>query len=226
MTNGGHNLAAVVFDLDGVLIESEPLWAETRREVTLAAGGHWPDEAVRRMQGMSSSEWSAYMHDELDVADAPERIVEVVVERMAEALRRRLPLLPGAREAVGRIAACWPLAIASSSNRPLIKLVLDLASLRPHFAAIVSSEEVARGKPAPDVYLEAAARLGVDAQRCVAIEDSSNGLRSAHAAGMGVIAVQSTTYPAAADALALAADVVHALDQLTVERVRRAAPTA
>ncbi len=177
-------IAAVIFDLDGVLVDSEGAWNDARQEVARAHGGRWPEDAQRAMMGMSSTEWSRYMHDELDVQLAPEEISDLVVARLADRYRRRLPLLPGAREVVTGLASRWPLALASSANRSVIELVLDLAGIRSYFAATVSSEEVTRGKPAPDVYLEAARRLEVAPRGCVAIEDSSNGLRSAAAAGM------------------------------------------
>src|SRR5205823_4312176 len=122
-------------------------------------------------------EWSGYMHDVLGVPMAPEQIVEEVVERLKALHREHLPLLPGAREAVTSLASHWPLGLASSANRPIVDEVLDLAGLRHLFAATVSAEEVARGKPAPDVYIEAAARLAVIPSGCVAVEDSTDGLR-------------------------------------------------
>jgi beta-phosphoglucomutase-like phosphatase (HAD superfamily) len=154
------NLQAVVFDLDGLLIDSEPAWDLARRQVTAEHGGWWADQATRDMMGMSSLEWSRYMHERLGVGLAPGVISARVVERMQVLYRQHLPLVPGARQSVERLARRWPLALASSSNRPVIDLVLSLAGLQPHFRATVSSEEVARGKPAPDVYLEAARRWG------------------------------------------------------------------
>jgi HAD superfamily hydrolase (TIGR01509 family) len=172
------------------------------------------------MLGMSSTEWSRYMHDELGVPVPPEQISSEVAGRLVEQYRQRLPLLPGAVEAVRSLARHWPLALATSSNRNVIDLVLDQADIADAFAATVSSEEVARGKPAPDVYLDAARRLEVDSGACVAIEDSSNGIRSAHAAGMAVIAIPNRDFPPEPDALALAAVVLDSLEQLTPERVR------
>ena len=217
---------AVVFDLDGVLIDSEGVWNAARKEVALQRGGRWPPEAQRAMMGMSSTEWSAYMHDRLAVAMSPEKISGTVVARLAELYREHLPLIPGARETVIRLARVWPLALASSANRPLIELVLELAELRGCFVATVSSEEVRRGKPAPDVYLEAARRIDVPPVRCAAVEDSSNGLRSAAAAGMVIFAVPNREFPPAEDALALAADVLYSIAQLTPDRVRSAAAKA
>jgi HAD superfamily hydrolase (TIGR01509 family) len=210
---------AIVFDLDGVLLDSEQLWDEAKHALVIEAGGTWREEAPEVMMGMSSPEWSRYLHDELGLEESPEELNAEVVRRMLERYRERLPLLDGAVEAIRRLASSFPLAVASSSNRPLIETVLETAGVADLFAAVVSSEEVGRGKPAPDVYLEAAARLGVEAARCAAIEDSSNGLRSAHAAGMRVLAIPNTHYPPAADALALADVVLRSLAELTVEAV-------
>jgi len=214
---------AVIFDLDGVLLDSEQLWNQSKQEVVAEVGGHWREDAPLAMMGMSSPEWSRYMRDELAVDLDVREINRAVVERMEQHYREHLPLLPGAVEVVRALHRRWPLALASSANRDIIDLVLDAAGLAGDFRAAISSEEVQRGKPAPDVYLEAARRLEVAADRCVAIEDSSNGLRSAAAAGMAVIAVPNEHYPPDEDALALAAASVHALAEITpglVERLR------
>jgi HAD superfamily hydrolase (TIGR01509 family) len=216
---------AVVFDLDGVLVDSEGVWNATRKEVAVGHGGRWPPEAQREMMGMSSTEWSSYMHDELGVTLSPEQISSSVVARLEKRYRVRLPLMPGACEAVRALAGAWPLALASSANRAIIELVLELAGLRSLFAATVSSEEVPRGKPAPDVYVEAARRIAVPARSCAAIEDSSNGLRSAAAAGMAVVAVPNREFPPSDDALALAADVLDSLLELTPSRIERLGET-
>jgi HAD superfamily hydrolase (TIGR01509 family) len=207
-------LAAVVFDLDGVLIESEQVWAEVRERLVRERGGRWPPDAVRRMMGMSSPEWSRYLAVDLGVPMAPEAIAAEVVARVAARYQAALPLLPGAVEAVRRMAARWPLGLASSANRPLIDLVLEAAGLRDAFAATVSSEEVDRGKPSPDVYLEAAARLGVEPGRCAAVEDSANGIRAALAAGMLVVAVPNRVYPPPDDLLDQADLVLRGVDEL------------
>ena len=214
-------IGAVIFDLDGVLIDSERVWNAARREVALRHGGRWPPNAQREMMGMSSTEWSSYMHNELGVPLPPNQISSNVVSRLEELYRKRLPLIPGGLEAVGALAEVWPLGLASSANRPIIELVLDLAGMDSLFSATVSSEEVARGKPAPDVYLEAARRVGVPADSCAAVEDSSNGLRSAAAAGMTVVAVPNREFPPSDDALALADDVLDSLPQLTPGRIER-----
>ncbi len=208
-------IEAVVFDLDGVLLESERVWDEARRELTTELGGRWTDQAQRDMMGMSSLEWSRYMHDELGVSLPAAAISDEVVRRLERLYRERLPLLPGAGEAVERLAARWPLAVASSSNRPLIELVLELAGVSDRFRVVVSSEEVARGKPAPDVYLEAAHRLGVPPRHAAAIEDSESGLRAATAAGMRVIAIPNRQFPPSEATVANAAVVLGSLAELT-----------
>src|SRR5437588_11431821 len=172
-------IEAVVFDLDGVLVDSEQLWDEIREQLARERGGRWSERAQADMMGMSSPEWSRYMHDVIGLAESPDEINAEVVRRLLARYADALPLLPGAVEAVERLAACWPLGVASSSNREVIDSVLASAGIAQLFRATVSSEEVARGKPAPDVYVEAARRLGVEPTSCAAIEDSRNRIRSA-----------------------------------------------
>jgi HAD superfamily hydrolase (TIGR01509 family) len=214
---------AVVFDLDGVLLDTEELWDEARRQLAEERGGRWHEGAQRAMMGMSSPEWSRYMHDKIGLPEPPEEIAAEVVRRLEELYRERLPVIPGAIEAVRRLGQRWPLGVASSSNRPLIDLFLELTGTADLFQATVSSEEVARGKPAPDVYLEAARRLGVDPRRAVAIEDSENGIRSAAAAGMHVIAIPNRAFPPSAEALALVSGVLDSIEELQPEVVEHAA---
>jgi HAD superfamily hydrolase (TIGR01509 family) len=208
---------AVVFDLDGVLVDSEPLWEDVRRRFTLANGGRWSVDAQKTMMGMSAGEWAHFMAATLGVALPEPDIIRGVVEDMAARYRDGVPLLPGAVDAVQRLAAHWPLGLASSANRPLIDIVLRVTGLDAHFAATVSSEEVAHGKPAPDVYLEVSRRLGVPPTHCAAIEDSTNGLLAARAAGMRVVAVPRAEFPPDPEALAAADAVVPALTALPVD---------
>jgi HAD superfamily hydrolase (TIGR01509 family) len=212
-------IEAVVFDLDGVLIQSEEVWDRVREAYVRERGGRYDTEVQRAMMGMSSTEWSQYLHEAAGVSDEPQAINDEVVRRMLESYRDRLPLVDGAGEAVRRLAARYPLGLASSSNRPLIDAVLEAAALAPYFQATVSSEEVERGKPAPDVYVEAARRLGVDPTQVVAVEDSHGGIRSAKAAGMRVIAIPNPAYPPGADSLAYADETIRSLDELTPELV-------
>ncbi len=210
---------AVVFDLDGVLVDSEELWDVVRRAVAAEAGRPWPTGATRAMQGMSTAEWSAYLTDSVGVPVAPEEVAATVVDRMAAQYDTRLPLLPGAVEVVERLGRRWPLGVASSSPRRLIDTVLELAGLAQRFQVSVSTEQVGAGKPSPAVYQTVVQRLGVDPSQAIAIEDSSNGLRSAATAGLGVLAVPNAAFPPSEDALALADVVVDSLDEITVELV-------
>jgi len=210
---------AVVFDLDGIIIDSEHVWDDARQALAGERGGRWHDQASRDMMGMSSVEWSRYMHDVIGLEETPEEINAEVVRRLEAIYREQVPLIPGAVEAVEVLAARWPLGLASSSNRELIDFVLEVSGLDRLFRATVSSEEVPRGKPAPDVYLEAARRLRASAERCVGIEDSENGILSAKAAGMRVIAIPNPQYPPAEHALAEADVVLDSIAALTPEVV-------
>ena len=210
-------VAAVVFDMDGVIVDSEQVWDEVRELYVRETGGTYTKTATRDMMGMSSVEWSRYMSESLGVPGTPEEINAAIVARMLERYGEAPPLIPGAVEAVRRVAARWPLAIASSSNPELIEVVVRAAGLGDVFEIAVSSEEVPRGKPAPDVYLEAARRLGVDAARCGAVEDSHNGIRSAKAAGMFVVAVPNPHFPPDDEAMAAADVVIGAIGELQVE---------
>jgi HAD superfamily hydrolase (TIGR01509 family) len=192
---------AVVFDLDGVLLESEQVWSAAKRRLTLEHGGRWTAAAEHEMLGMSSSEWARYMREELSLELEPSQISDAVAGLVAESYREHLPLIAGADTAVRRLAAQRPIGLASSSNRATIDLVLELTSWAELFAASTSSEEVAAGKPAPDVYLETVARLGTEPERCVAVEDSGVGIRSARAAGMAVVAIPNRAYPPSGEAL-------------------------
>ncbi len=212
-------IVAVIFDLDGVLLDSEQLWDRARRELVDERNGRWSPEATQDMQGMSSPEWSRYLHERLGVDLAPDAVNRAVVEKLLDHYRRELPLLPGAREAVRRLAGRWPLGLASSSNREVIDQALELAGLAASFSVTVSSEEVARGKPAPDVYLEVARRLRCPEERCAAVEDSANGLRSAAAAGMLTVVVPNAHFPPPPEVLATAGAVLDSLEDLTAERL-------
>jgi HAD superfamily hydrolase (TIGR01509 family) len=212
---------ALVFDLDGVIIDSEESWEQERRAYVAEHGGQFLPDSQERMMGMSTGEWSRHLAVDVGIGIPPEQVAADVLDRMAVRYRTALPLLRGAVPAVRRLAARYPLALASSSARILIDQVLDSAGLTDAFRVTLSTEEVQRGKPFPDVYLEAAKRLGYPPAVCAAVEDSSNGLRSAAAAGMTVIAVPNGAYPPAPDALAVAALVITNIDELTVEAVEK-----
>jgi HAD superfamily hydrolase (TIGR01509 family) len=212
-------ILAVVFDLDGVILDSEELWNEVREGFARERGGRWSERATTDMMGMSSTEWSRYMHEVVGLQEPPEEINREVVRRMIDRYAKRLPLIDGAAEAVRRMAARWPLGLASSSNRELIDRALDVSGLAQYFRATVSSEEVERGKPAPDVYLEAARGLGVEPAKCAAIEDSAGGIRSAHAAGMRVVAIPNRAFPPPEEVLQLAILVLKSISELEPDRL-------
>lgn len=213
-------IEAVVFDMDGVLVDSEPVWEEVRRRIVAEYGGRWDPDTQDRMMGMSTGEWSRYLSEEQGVRLMPDEVARTVIGAMADRYTEHLPLLPGAVEAVRRMAGRWPLGLASSSPPSLIDTVLDASGLTDAFAAILSTEEVERGKPAPDAYLTVAKRLGVAPEKCAAVEDSSNGLRAAAAAGYAaVIAVPHPKYPPAPDALGKARLVLGGLGELTPDAV-------
>jgi HAD superfamily hydrolase (TIGR01509 family) len=212
-------IKAVVFDLDGVLIDSEPVWEQVRRGLVAERGGHWPPDAQRRIMGMSTPEWARYLSEDLGVGLPPDQVATTVIDRMAARYAEHVPLMDGAADAVHRIAARWPLGVASSAPAVLIQTVLEAAGLRSCFSVVMSTEQVAHGKPAPDIYLAVAAELGVPPGDCAAVEDSSNGLRSAAAAGLRVIAIPQPRYPPDPDALAQASLVLPGLAGLTVDAV-------
>jgi HAD superfamily hydrolase (TIGR01509 family) len=212
-------IQAIVFDLDGVLIDSEPVWEEVRRDYVDRHGGQWQPDSQARLMGMSTSEWARYLSEELGVGKDPIEVADEVIAEMRQRYEVDLPLMPGAVDAVYQLGDGYRRALASSSPRSLIDRVLETADLTRALEVTLSTEEVARGKPEPDVYLAIADRLRVAPQLCVAIEDSSNGLRSASAAGMAVIAIPHPAYPPQPDALALADLTLDSLTELTMERL-------
>ena len=210
-------MRAVIFDLDGVLINSEPVWDDVRRGLAEQSRRPWPDYATRAMQGMSTAEWSAFLVDTVGIPGTPVDVAEQVISGVQQRYATQLPIIPGAVEAVSRLAGLYPLGLASSSPRRLIDAVLESSGLAGYFEISVSTEEVAAGKPSPAVYLEAVHRLDVAPAQAAAVEDSSNGLRSASAAGLHVVAVPHEAFPPSPDALALADERVSELAELTAE---------
>jgi HAD superfamily hydrolase (TIGR01509 family) len=217
-------IQAVVFDLDGVLIDSEPVWEQVRRGLVAERGGHWVPDAQRRIMGMSTPEWARYLSEDLGVGLPPDEVAREVIDRMAARYTEHVPLMDGAVDAVHRIAARWPLGVASSSPPRLIEVVLRSAGLRSCFSVVMSTEQVAHGKPAADIYLAVTAKLGCPPPDCAAVEDSANGLRSAAAAGLRVIAIPQPRYPPGPDALAQASLVLPSLAALTTVAISALAP--
>jgi HAD superfamily hydrolase (TIGR01509 family) len=212
-------IQAIVFDLDGVLVDSEPVWEQVRRRYVAEHGGTWQPDTQSRLMGMSTPEWARYLSQELGVARAPEQVAADVVEEMARQYAVAVPLIGATVPVIRRLAARWPLGVASSSPVRLIRAALDAADLAGTFRVALSTEQMRRGKPAPDVYLAAAAELGVDPAGCVAVEDSSNGVRSAANAGMRVVAVPHAAYPLDPDSAARATLTLTSIDQLTDQTI-------
>jgi HAD superfamily hydrolase (TIGR01509 family) len=209
----------VIFDLDGTLIESEQIWGDVRREFVTANGGRWNDGAQAAMIGLRTSEWARYMHDDLGVALAPDVIAQRVIAAVSQRLKD-VPVLPGARGALERLADAFRLGLATSAALPVAQTVFAKTGWGSFFAVVVSADEVARGKPAPDVYLRALELLHANPSHAVAVEDSGNGIRSAHAAGLAVVAIPNRAFPPDAGALALAARVIENLDALDAALIR------
>ncbi len=218
----GENIYTVIFDLDGTLIESEQIWRDVRHAFVVEHGGHWVDGAQDQMIGMRTTEWSRYMHDDLGVALPPQAIGEQVVRTVAQQLARDAPVLPGAAQALERLATAFPLGLATAAARAVAETVLAKTGWTKYFDVVVSADDVARGKPAPDVYLRALQLMGADPRRTAAVEDSANGIRSAHAAKLAVIAIPNRAFPPDREALALADRVlatIGALDVATINDV-------
>jgi HAD superfamily hydrolase (TIGR01509 family) len=212
-------IEAVVFDLDGVIVDSEPVWEQVRRQVVAEHGGHWLPEAQQRLMGMSTGEWARYLGQDLGVGLPAQTVAAMVIERMQARYRDGVPLMPGAAGAVRGLPARWPLGLASSSPAALIDAALDGAGLRACFTVALSTEQVSRGKPAPDIYLAVTDLLGFAPEACAAVEDSTNGLRSAAAAGLQVIAVPHPRYPPEPAALHASRLVLTGLDGLTAQAI-------
>ncbi|MCI0584044.1 MAG: HAD family phosphatase [Chloroflexi bacterium] len=208
-------LAAVIFDLDGVIVDSEIWWHEERAAWAAARGLAWTEADTRALMGANTAGWARIMRERLGLVEADESAIgDSIVARVAERYAGGAPVIDGAVGTVRRIAARWPVAIASSAHRRVIDAALEATGLRETIAVVVSSDEVAHGKPAPDVYLEAARRLGVAPAACLVIEDSINGLRAGKAAGMTTILVPNASVPPAPGAEAIADLVLERLSDL------------
>lgn len=217
---------AVIFDLDGTLIESEQIWRDIRHAFVVEHGGRWVDGAQERMIGMRTTEWARYMHDDLGVALAPDSIAEQVVNAVARRIAKDVPILPGANDALARLHAAFPLGLATSAARPVAEAALAATGWAKYFTVVVSADDVARGKPAPDVYLRALELMGAESRQTVAVEDSANGIRSAHAAGLAVIAIPNHEFPPDARALGLATCVLRSIGELDDSAVKAALESA
>jgi HAD superfamily hydrolase (TIGR01509 family) len=207
-----RHVEAVIFDLDGVIVDSEIWWDEVRQAFARDHGRPWTADDRHAVMGANSRQWSVTMRDRLGLDLSADRIERAVVDAVVERYRRQgPPAIEGAVDAVRRIAARWPSALASSSHREVIDATLRATGLEGTFRVIVSSDEVSHGKPAPDVFVEAARRLGADPTKTLVVEDTFNGVKAARAAGMTVVLVPNHSVPPAPGTAELA-DLV--LDRL------------
>lgn len=225
--NATKTVDAVVFDMDGVLIDSEDIWLEVREEFAASIGAKWRAEDQVATMGCNTAAWSRIMVERLDlrarVGMDEDGVAREIIGRMAAKYEQRLPQREGAVDAVRRAAARWPLGLASGSPRALGDVVLAVTGLERVFAATIYGDEVANGKPAPDMYLKVLERMGVAPARAVGVEDSGNGIRSLAAAGMGIVAAPGPGYPLSAEVLALAGACIESMTQLDAGVVERAA---
>lgn len=209
----GSLVAAVIFDLDGVIVDSEIWWHEERVAWAEALGRVWGHDDSRAVMGANSRGWARIMRERMDLAPEMEPGIEAdIVDRVIRRYADGAPEIPGAAETVRRIASIWPVAIASSAHRAVIDAALRATGLEADIPVVISSDDVDVGKPAPDVYLVAARELGVPTSMCLVVEDSINGIRAARSAGMIVVLVPNRSVPPAPGATDLA-DLV--LDRLT-----------
>lgn len=224
---GLARVRAVVFDMDGVLIESEPVWELVRADIARELGHSWLNEDQYAVMGVSTARWTEYMFQRLQPhAMSAQALQQRVIERMEAQYREFLPLRRGAVEAVRRLAARYPLALATGSPMRLARYVLQAAGIEDCFGPVLTSDDLPRGKPAPDIYLAAADQLGVPPSACVGIEDSGNGLRALLAAGMPAVAAPMRRYPLALLLLAQCHAKLVELDELTPELIEHAAAQA
>jgi HAD superfamily hydrolase (TIGR01509 family) len=204
---------AVIFDLDGVLVDSEIWWDEVRAAF---AGRHdraWTEDDRAAVMGANSRQWSEIMADRLRLTKAPSAVEREIVDSMMARYASELPpVIEGAADVVRRIGRSFPIAVASSAHREVIDAALDALGLTAELDAIVSSDEVAHGKPEPDVYLATAGRLGVARDACLVVEDSLNGVRAGRAAGMTVVLVPNPSVPPAPGAREAASVVLDRLE--------------
>lgn len=207
----------VVSDLDGTLVETEQVWRDVRRDFVLQHGGRWHDDAQATMIGMRTAEWARYIHTDLGVALATNVIIEDVVTEVVARLSKHVPVLPGADDALERLSADFRLGLATSATLVVAQTVLEKTGWDKYFNVVVSADEVLRGKPAPDVYLRALRLLEADPLHTAAIEDSANGIRSARAAQLAVVAIPNREFPPGTEALSLAVRVLTSLEQLDAD---------
>jgi HAD superfamily hydrolase (TIGR01509 family) len=214
-------IEAVIFDMDGLLVDSEPVWDKARSSMAAEAGKEWNQDDHKAVMGVNTEEWAAYMIQRLELTISPQEVQAEIVQRMLEMYRQRVPYLPGAVEAVTLAAQNYPTALASGSHRSLIDAVTNDAQMRGKFQVIQSADEVGVGKPAPDVYLQTARRLGFSPETCLCLEDSGNGILAGLRAGMKVIAVPDPRFAPKQEILDQAHLVLDSLTAFSLDTIRQ-----
>lgn len=214
-------IKAVIFDMDGVLVDSEVYWAEARVEYARDIGKVWGGDDHRLVMGRATLEWARVMQQYLALEKPPEVIASEMIDRMGTKYAARMPVRPGAIEAVHLAGKHYRVGLASGSPTALINRVMELTGLDKVFETIVYGDDIPNGKPAPDIYIEAMRRLDVSSTEAIGVEDSANGIRALKAAGMYAIAAPSPDFPLPPDVAAMADTLIESLEQFSVELVER-----
>lgn len=214
-------IEAVIYDMDGVLVDSEVYWDKSRIEFARDRGLVWTDEFQRLAMGRSTVGWARVMQEKLALDEPIDAIIAEMKARVIAHYEARMPARPGALESVAHIKRHFRVGLASGSPTDIIKAVLRITGLDQLFEVMIYGDEAPRGKPAPDIYLEALKQLGVAPAVSLGIEDSANGLRSLRAAGMFAVAAPSPDYPLPDDVLALAHAHITTLEDFNVNLIRR-----
>ncbi len=217
-------IEAIIFDMDGLLVDSEPYWDNARSIMAAESGVKWNEDDHKAVMGVSTPEWVNYMIERLGLKLPPKSVEERIIGTMAGLYNQRIPFLPGAVEVVSSAAKHFTTALASGSPRSLIDTVTNSPALKGKFDLILSGDQFARGKPAPDIYLGAAEQLNLKPSQCACIEDSGSGILAGHSAGMKVIAVPDARFPPAAEHLARASIVLNSLKQFSLDAFGHDAP--
>ena len=212
-------IEAIIFDMDGLLVDSEPYWNEARRIMAAEAGVTWNEDDHQAVMGVSTPEWVMYMIERLGLKLPPTSVEERIISTMTDLYDQRIPFLPGAVEAVCLAAKHFTTALASGSPRSLIDKVTKSPVLNGSFDLILSGDQFAHGKPAPDIYLGAAEQLNLKPSQCLCLEDSGSGILAGYRAGMKVIAVPDPRFPPAAEDLAKASEVLPSLTQFSIHTI-------
>lgn len=218
---GSMTIEAIIFDMDGLLVDSEPVWDKARSSMAAEAGKEWNEKDHRAVMGVSTEEWASYMIQRLELTISPEEVQAEIVQRMLEMYREGVPYLPGAVEAVNLASGHYPTALASGSHPNLIEAVVNDAPMQGKFKVVLSADEVGVGKPAPDVYLQTAHRLGIPPQQCLCLEDSGNGILAGLRAGMKVVAVPDPRFAPSQEILRQAHLVLTSLEAFSLETIRQ-----